>query len=564
MANAIIENFSRGLDTRRSELTSALGVLAEISNAFINQGGEIEKRKAFVGTNISPTPASLVSQTFGIEALRDSLVIFGGDVNSDPTNWPPAGYTYQRLYRPTTGASAEKKATGIIYSTTFNNKAFVIAEMEDDTINCFYDGELIKDINYWGLVLPDMDTLMKLYLSMVLAFERYPEYTVELNDDEDGIVITGAEGKSFDVLAEGTGTFESNEFEVLKLSNPLPGVPGTAAIGSFTITDLRNGQPSVQKITSITVGGTELLLAEVQCDTSPETVAAAVAAAINNNTGIGYTAENVGGVVVLTAETPGTAANDRAIVVTTTGRVFIGHTGVRFSGGNFQVTSIKAGATELLSDGPYTVDGSNTLLDAITDMANDIFDGVGTHGFIAIARGDTLNIGKRVVTSIKQRATDSQDDSRIRIVVTIDSTSGGDAVDNSNTIKVIWDTLEGEVFQAPQLAGISQKPIKFHLVGGKPPYTFQYVIEEAGGLDFVILSPDEAVTHIQQTKEMYLYTLVRSGGHYYPSNITPLYPNVTPKVKVIVRDSAGNEGESAPIPIKFTLASKNFVQSLYP
>ena len=48
MAYFVISNFSNGRDMRRSAETSPSGSLRVLRNAFINEGGEIEKRKAFV------------------------------------------------------------------------------------------------------------------------------------------------------------------------------------------------------------------------------------------------------------------------------------------------------------------------------------------------------------------------------------------------------------------------------------------------------------------------------------------------------------------------------------
>lgn len=44
----VVSNFSNGVDLRRSPETAASGSLRVLRNAFINEGGEIEKRKAFV------------------------------------------------------------------------------------------------------------------------------------------------------------------------------------------------------------------------------------------------------------------------------------------------------------------------------------------------------------------------------------------------------------------------------------------------------------------------------------------------------------------------------------
>ena len=48
MALYLVQNFASGLDLRRSAETAPPGSLRVLTNAFINEGGEIEKRKAFV------------------------------------------------------------------------------------------------------------------------------------------------------------------------------------------------------------------------------------------------------------------------------------------------------------------------------------------------------------------------------------------------------------------------------------------------------------------------------------------------------------------------------------
>lgn len=48
MGSFIIENFANGLDTRRSHDTAPPGSLRVLRNAFINEGGEIEKAKGFL------------------------------------------------------------------------------------------------------------------------------------------------------------------------------------------------------------------------------------------------------------------------------------------------------------------------------------------------------------------------------------------------------------------------------------------------------------------------------------------------------------------------------------
>lgn len=69
MKTIVLENFRYGLDTRRSAISSSLGTLTALENAFVNQGAEIENRKAFVklgklaanSYDLVATPTGLVS-----------------------------------------------------------------------------------------------------------------------------------------------------------------------------------------------------------------------------------------------------------------------------------------------------------------------------------------------------------------------------------------------------------------------------------------------------------------------------------------------------------------------
>lgn len=582
MPQAIIENFRNGLDTRRSNLTSALGVLEVVRNAHINQGAEVEKRKAFVGIDISPSELSGVTTTFGIESLRNVIIIFGGEFNFDPL-WPPVGYGYIRLYRPATNANAEVNATGVIYSTAFNGSTFAIATMADGTLACFYGDRIVTDINYFGVVLPDGDTLSKLYYSMVLAFTYTQGYTAALNNADPmlatGIIITGQDGKTFDVLASGSGPiFDVNDFVVTKLSNPVAGIPGTKAIGTFTISDLEKGRPVVNKITSILVNATELLSGApdaIGCDISPEYTAGLITTAINANVGIGYTATNVAGTVIITADIENDSENDKVIKITTQGKVLIGNVGIKLTGSNFTVDSIKANgfddagvaySVDLLTGGPYTMNAASgdTIPDLNFDIALDINTGTGTHGFVALNRGDTVKIAKLVVSSLPQAASSAQDEGTVRIVVNLTSTEGGDVNNSNSVIQVSWDTPQAEIFQAPMVTGRTAVPVKFRISGGTPPYFFQYIVEGDQGLSIGILNPDQQITHLQQTNELFAYSLSRAGGAYVPYDVRFIVPNLQVTLKVRVADSVNNETVSATIPIKLTLASKAYVLSITP
>lgn len=147
-----IPNFKYGLDSRRSELTSLPGTLLQALDCHVNQGAQLEKRKAFV--KLGQLPASC----FWLQETPTGLVTFGStDVGSVVI---PVGLTglvtYQRLRHyvyelaaqgqliPVPGGgsvgslnpnsiyeslhgSVEPQMTGITHSCTFGGKAFAIA-----------------------------------------------------------------------------------------------------------------------------------------------------------------------------------------------------------------------------------------------------------------------------------------------------------------------------------------------------------------------------------------------------------------------------------------------------
>lgn len=158
MAYIDIANFKYGLDLRRSNLTSIPGTLQTLNNCHVNQGGEIEKRKAFVRTTL---PAS----TFGLESSSTGLTTFGS--NADPGGWPRGAVTaYQRLQHPAVlmaalnanvswqtympspilsfTADATKHAmTGIKWSVSFKGVLIAVATFADGNSFLYYDGYLV-------------------------------------------------------------------------------------------------------------------------------------------------------------------------------------------------------------------------------------------------------------------------------------------------------------------------------------------------------------------------------------------------------------------------------------
>jgi hypothetical protein len=74
MAYIALQNFNRGLDSRRSELTSAPGTLSQCENAHITVGGEVEKRKAFVAQRFTDSSTKL-TMTVGSTTVDTSTTV---------------------------------------------------------------------------------------------------------------------------------------------------------------------------------------------------------------------------------------------------------------------------------------------------------------------------------------------------------------------------------------------------------------------------------------------------------------------------------------------------------
>lgn len=155
-----VQNFKFGVDSRRSELTSSPGTLLQADNGHVNQGGEFEKRKAFIGLDCavgSITAGTLPKGTgycFGAEPGTSTIYTFGSAA-SGTVGALPTGVTYIRCQSPQGGAM-----TGVVSSTVFNSLPFCIAAFTDGTY-AFYDGTLVRDFTA-GVILADLNTNAKI------------------------------------------------------------------------------------------------------------------------------------------------------------------------------------------------------------------------------------------------------------------------------------------------------------------------------------------------------------------------------------------------------------------
>jgi len=128
LAYVIIENFSQGVDLRKSDITSPPGSLRKLRNAFVNVGGEVEKRKAF--TSVGSLPAG---QTKGLAFRNNRLAVFGTLAAGSVGTLAPYTDYYQLI--PSVGGLTIDRVLDV---SPFKGGLYVIARFSDTSVRHFY------------------------------------------------------------------------------------------------------------------------------------------------------------------------------------------------------------------------------------------------------------------------------------------------------------------------------------------------------------------------------------------------------------------------------------------
>lgn len=130
----IVDDFSKGLDTRRSALNAPKGSLRILENAVINQGGEIDKRLAFVPVTTLPAPYKYL---FGQGKTLHAFSVGAGD--TIPPGTCPVPIT------PHTLADPGVTITDIIDVEAYNDKFQVTGLDGTGQTWVWYDGTLLTE-----------------------------------------------------------------------------------------------------------------------------------------------------------------------------------------------------------------------------------------------------------------------------------------------------------------------------------------------------------------------------------------------------------------------------------
>lgn len=420
MASFELQNFKPGLDTRRNELTTIPGALLSAVNVHINQGGEIEKRKAIAldATMPSGTDGTYgVWQTYGGQEIPTGIVVFGSvpsaTVGAMPVGATGTQYFYQQLQHPavlngTAYSHALHSMTGIVSTTLFGAYAFAIATFADGTTWAYYNGNLVVDFTA-GLILTYLagsNTLIATNIKNLLDATKNYALSTATSNFADAIGPVGTQYTVSEVLSTAAGTLTAQ----IKNQGLAP-VPGGQAVGAFQIVAGAAGSNNfisvVKLVGAAGQAGTNLLYNSVAINwgTTIYDTAIAVANSISQYAGTtGYYAIAAQNTVSIYAVVVGTSTGNYPLSVqvniNTSGNFYnicVGNCAIVFSGagssGSFAVTQIAAGATNLL--------GSTASGSSLNAMVIAIAEGINAHGtgYCACAIGNTLYLSKGTTAS---------------------------------------------------------------------------------------------------------------------------------------------------------------------
>lgn len=358
----VVDTFRAGMDRRRERVAGVPGALWTGENCHITRGGDIERAKKFVPVFTLP------EGTHSLAAVRGQLYVFGSD---DIANEVPLGVQYQRLVAPDSAVMI-----GVVDVGAFSGKNYVAAEYDDGDLFHYYDGSRVSD---WDAFVAATPTAIAARLA-----DKVNSSTVATAAAFGAVITITAKtpgtGFTISVNSVNGGGDSSEDITVTQLQANLAGVAEVLATADVTITGGTLG--SLNKITSITIDGVEMMSDEAAWTGSNAATAIVVAGLITNlSDDHGYTAAADGAVVTITAPVgSGDTENGLTVVVTTTGDVTVS-ADATMTGGVTEVDSV-AQVERVTVSGTTEIEDTFTItLDSVEYKVTGLASGMGTSVF---------------------------------------------------------------------------------------------------------------------------------------------------------------------------------------
>lgn len=473
MAYLNVANFKFGLDTRRSQLTSVPGTLEMCENAHINQGGEVEKRKAFVGVNcvvgsvVAGTLPKGTGYCFGAEPGVSTIYTFG---SANTPGGLPAEFTYLKCVSPQGG-----NMIGVTYSTTFAGLPFIIAVFDDTPFGasntyCFYNGVIVGDL-VSGLISAGAAAGPNSVIADLFVGQNFPtgNYTSIYNLFTATANVLNTPGTQFIPtinISSAAGTLVANE-----VSANTPSVAAGSAVGSFSVTG--GSAAAGNLISSVKVNAVEVLGANVLWVTDNAHTAVAVAAQIVTwclAHALAYTAIANGQQVNIytVGGTPG-ASNGFVVQATSAGNVCVGDCIMGFSLNG-------AAPGNLCTDffiGSYTagvIAWNTDLVTSVAALATHINSTANASGYCAFANGASLRLSKTVTAS---------NDAAIAISPVLGANVAVSVGSSTNLAALVQPSVAAIT---KQKVGYGSSYVNVLASGGVPPYSYKWTITAKSAL----------------------------------------------------------------------------------
>jgi hypothetical protein len=323
-----LQDIKLGMDrTRKSRVVAELGSAWTIKNAHMSRGGDIERRKSLVkiGDNFPDT-------TKGLFAINDTLYTVGYDA-SEASN-VPSGVTHILTQHPTPATVLTK----VLDAEAFNGQLYSISQFFDGNIYHYYNTSRVVD---WDTLSASIGSNNAIASALEAAIDNSAVVNASVSTNVVTITSSTA-GTPFTISAStvNNGSNPDQSLVVAQTQANVAGVTEVVASADVTITGGTNS-PGVNRITSITIDGVEILSTAVNWATSNSNMASLLKTQIDSYTSSPEYATSVNGATLTISALAGTGAapNGFVVVVTVGGDVTVS-ADATLTGGVTAVTAV--------------------------------------------------------------------------------------------------------------------------------------------------------------------------------------------------------------------------------